>query len=168
MVMDTSATATARSVWLELENLHRDNTDTRAVLLEEQFYGLQQGDLSMGDYCRKVKALADELAGLGVAIADRSLVRKTLRGLNHRYANMRMNLGMRQPLPSFTEMRSALMLEDMCSGADSPATAFYASGNSLTRNNDRGSAAPGCSACSCHPFRSRWQLWQSGRQSTSS
>jgi hypothetical protein len=135
MVMDTSATATAYAVWTAIEGLYRDNADTRAVYLEQEFYSLQQGVLSMTDYCKKQKALAAELSAVGTTILDKGLVLNTLRGLNKRFRHMRTLISMQKPLPSFNETRSALILEELSSGTDSdpPHMAFVAANSSSTK-----------------------------------
>ncbi|XP_044401065.1 uncharacterized protein [Triticum aestivum] len=130
MVMDTSAAATAHVVWTAIEGLYCDNADTRAIYLEQEFYSLQQGVLSMTDYCKKQKALAAELSA-----PDKGLVLNTLRGLNKRFQHMRTLISIQKPLPSSNEMRSALILEELSSGTDSdpPHMAFVTANPSSTK-----------------------------------
>ena len=92
MVMDSSATA--YDIWMRIEGLYRDNADTRAIYLEQEFHGLMQGLMSVVDYCRKQKTLVDELTHLGTPVVDNSLVLNTLHGLNRRFAHMRTLLSM--------------------------------------------------------------------------
>lgn len=46
-----SLTATARSVWHDLELQFLGNGERRAVNLTAELHHLQQDDLSIGDYC---------------------------------------------------------------------------------------------------------------------
>jgi hypothetical protein len=46
------------------------------------FRNFVQGDLSMTEYCRKMKAMADSLGDLDCPASDRNLVLNVLRGLN--------------------------------------------------------------------------------------
>jgi hypothetical protein len=47
-----------------------------------------RGALSVDDYCRKIKGMADALADLGEPIPDRTFVLNLLRGLNERFQFM--------------------------------------------------------------------------------
>ena len=53
---------TARVVWLGLEQQFIGNKETRALHLDAKFPTFVQGDLSIDDYCRHLKAMADQLA----------------------------------------------------------------------------------------------------------
>jgi hypothetical protein len=44
------------------------------------FCNFVQGDLSMSDYCHKMKSMADSLVDLGCAISDRNLILNVLQG----------------------------------------------------------------------------------------
>lgn len=72
-----------------------------------------QGSMSVADYCRKQKELADALTAVGTPIVDRSLVLNTLRGLSPHFAHMRTLISMQRPMPTFLETRSALLLEEL-------------------------------------------------------
>jgi hypothetical protein len=77
---------TARQAWLALEDQFLGNRDARALHLDAQFHLFSQGDLSVGEYCRQMKGLADSLRDLGELVADRTLVLNLLRGLSPRTA----------------------------------------------------------------------------------
>ena len=79
---------TARGAWLGLEQQFLNNRESRAMLLDAEFRTLCQGALSVDDYCRKMKTMADALADLGEPIQDRTLVLNILRGLNERFQFM--------------------------------------------------------------------------------
>lgn len=42
---------TAHALWVAIETLFRDNKESRAIFLSNQFHSLVQGDLSIADYC---------------------------------------------------------------------------------------------------------------------
>jgi len=48
------------------------NRETRALHLDAGFWLFVQGDLSVGDYCHKMKGMADALGDHGVVIQDRT------------------------------------------------------------------------------------------------
>ena len=79
---------TARAAWLGLEQQFFNNRESRAMLLDAEFRTLCQGALSIDEYCRKMKSMADALADLGEPVLDRTLVLNVLRGLNERFQFM--------------------------------------------------------------------------------
>jgi hypothetical protein len=56
--------------------------------LDATFCNFLQGDLSVSDYCRKMKSVANTLADLGCAISDRNLFLNVLQGLNKWYDHL--------------------------------------------------------------------------------
>jgi hypothetical protein len=70
----SSQGATARDAWLAVESQFLGNLETRAIQLETKFRNFIQGDLSVTEYCRRLKKMADDLTALGEAVTDRTLV----------------------------------------------------------------------------------------------
>nr|XP_051229807.1 uncharacterized protein LOC127347685 [Lolium perenne] len=126
--------ATARIIWDAIENLFRDNKKHRAIQLEADFRNTPQGDLSISDYCAKLKALADSLGDIGHPISDETLVLTLLRGLNENYAHLRSFLPFQVPFPTFLQTRSALILEETQKKVDvknTAGTTLWACGQSV-------------------------------------
>ena len=74
--------STARQVWDSIANLFHNNKKSRALALDAEFRSTPQGDMSVHDYCTKLKSLADALSDVGQNISDEGLVLTALRGLN--------------------------------------------------------------------------------------
>ena len=126
--------ASARTIWDAIENLFRDNKKHRAIQLESEFRNTPQGDMSISDYCAKLKGLADALMDVGQTISDENLVLTLLRGLNDNYAHLRSFLPFQVPFPPFLQTRSALILEENQKKTDAKnaaSTALWASGNNV-------------------------------------
>jgi hypothetical protein len=68
-------------VWLALEEQFLRNRAARAFHLDAQFHQIS-GGLSVGEYCRQMKGMADSLHDLGEQVAHRTLVLNLLRGLS--------------------------------------------------------------------------------------
>jgi hypothetical protein len=64
----------AFSLWHAVEALFHANELQRAVYLETELRSLQQGDMSMNDYCTKLKRIADQLRDIGHAVSEPSQV----------------------------------------------------------------------------------------------
>jgi hypothetical protein len=136
--------STARAIWDAIENLFRDNKKHRAIQLEADFYNMPQGDLSISNYCAKLKNLADSLIDVGQPIGDETLVLTLLRGLNDTYAHLRLFLPFQEPFPLFVQMRSTLILEETQRRTDAhnvASTALWAMVQSILPNNG-GTRAP--------------------------
>jgi hypothetical protein len=71
---------TARHLWLAIENQFLGNREQRTLHLDAVFCTFVQGDLSINEYCRKFKAMADDLADLDAPVEDCILVLIILRG----------------------------------------------------------------------------------------
>nr|XP_051209055.1 uncharacterized protein LOC127326233 [Lolium perenne] len=137
--------STALTIWDAIENLFRDNKKHRAIQLEADFRNTPQGDLSISDYCAKLKNLADSLTDVGQPISDETLVLTLLRGLNDTYAHLRSFLPFQVPFPSFLQTRSALILEETQRRTDArnaASTALWAMGQSVLPNNGGARAPP--------------------------
>jgi len=103
----------ARAAWLGLEQQFLNNRESRAMLLDAEFRTLSQGALSIDDYCRKMKGMADALADLGEPVHDRTLVLNILRGLNERFQFMSQFITRQKPFPSFADVRADLRLAEL-------------------------------------------------------
>jgi hypothetical protein len=118
---------TARQAWLALEYQFLGNSDVRALHLDAQFHLFSQGDLSMGEYYRQMKGLADSLRDLGEPVVDRTLVLNLLRGLSPCYGHMKALIKRSVPFPTFHAVQNELLLEEltMANEAPTPALALY-------------------------------------------
>jgi hypothetical protein len=79
----------ARDAWLSLENHFRVNSKTLTLHIDATFQGFIQGDLSINNYCRKMKGFVDSLSDLSVDITDRIIVLNILLGLNKNFEHLR-------------------------------------------------------------------------------
>ena len=109
--------ASAHTVWAAVESQFLDNQETRALLLDAQFRGFKQGDLSISDYCRRLKTMADQLGNLGEPVSDRTLVLNLVRGLNAKYTAIGRHIRRGRPFPTFLEAKNDLLLEEITVGA---------------------------------------------------
>ena len=58
------------------------NTEAPALRLNSSFWTFVQGDLSVSEFCRQMKGMADSLGDLGCPMEDRILVLNVLYGLS--------------------------------------------------------------------------------------
>jgi hypothetical protein len=66
-----------------------DNSMSRVLQLDARFHAFKQGDLSVSDYCRRMKGMAEDLRVLGETVIDRHLVLNLLQSLNKRFDHMK-------------------------------------------------------------------------------
>jgi hypothetical protein len=120
--------ATARHLWLAIENQFLDNREQRTLHLDAAFRNFVQGDLTVSEYCRKFKNMADALANLGSPVDDRILVLNILRGLNPRFEHLGAIIRRYTSFPFLLKVRDDLILEELHldnSGPPADATALY-------------------------------------------
>ncbi|XP_039788363.1 uncharacterized protein LOC120654781 [Panicum virgatum] len=120
--------STARTTWLAIEAQFLGNKEVRALHLDARFRTFVQGDLSITDYCKVFKRMADDLADLGEPVTDRTLVLNVLRGLNEKFASIGRHLRRGRPFPSFLEVCDDLILEEitLAEKASTPSSALLA------------------------------------------
>ena len=118
---------TGRQAWLALEEQFLGNRDARALHLDAQFHLFSQGDLSVDEYCRQMKGMADSLRDLGEPVADRTLVLNLLHGLSPRYGHLKALIKRTVPFPTFHAFRNEILLEEltMVYEATAPAPVLY-------------------------------------------
>jgi hypothetical protein len=84
----------------------------RTVYSLQEFHSLFQGDMTVNDYCSRLKKLFDILRDVGHPVSNAALVVSTLRGLNPKFTNAISVLGSRTPPPDFLFVRSYLIQEE--------------------------------------------------------
>jgi hypothetical protein len=104
---------TTHQVWLAIEDQLLGNHKFRTLYLDTQFHNFVQGDLSIDDYCRRMKTMYDDLRDLSVHIDNRTLVLKLLQGLNKKFDSLKMVLMWTKPFSSFCEVWNDLLLEEL-------------------------------------------------------
>ncbi|XP_020165174.1 uncharacterized protein [Aegilops tauschii subsp. strangulata] len=82
VMADEDATLT---VWTAIDGLFRDNQLARAVYIDAEYHAVVQGDMTVMQYCTKLKMYADQLRDLGQPVSEPRQVFHLLRGLNRQY-----------------------------------------------------------------------------------
>ena len=98
---------------MALEGQFLGNAEYRALQLDATFRTFVQGDLSVGEYCRRMKSMADALHDLGDPVSDRVLVLNVLRGLSSTYDHLKGWIARQRPFPTFLLVRDDLALEEI-------------------------------------------------------
>jgi uncharacterized membrane protein YgcG len=148
-----------RHLWLAIENQFLDNREHRTLHLDASFHTFIQGDLSVNEYCRKFKAMADGLANLGAPVDDRILVLNILRMLNQCFEHVVSIIRRYSPFLNFLIVRDDLLLEELHMDSIGPSAASTA----LYTNIASPTAKPPSSTLSHPPHGSNGSI--SGNQS---
>jgi hypothetical protein len=114
---------TARHLWLAIENQFLGNREQRTLHLDAAFRTFVQSDLSVNEYCRKFKAMADGLADLGAPVEDRILILNILRGLNQRFEHVGSIIRRYSLFSNFLKVQDDLLLEEIHMDSTGPPTA---------------------------------------------
>jgi hypothetical protein len=107
---------TARQAWVALEGQFLGNAEYRALQLDATFRTFIQGDLSIGEYCWRMKSMANALHDLEDLVSDRVLVLNVLRGLSSTYSHLKSWIARQRPFPTFLQVRDDLTLEEITRG----------------------------------------------------
>jgi hypothetical protein len=113
MVVDTTVPLPAHEMWSRIFNIYHDNAETCSSYLEQEFYGLQQGSMTVTDYCRNRRFSRTSSTSSARSSPKKRLVQNTLRGLGSRLAYIRTLTLQQRPLPPFLDVRSSLLLEEL-------------------------------------------------------
>nr|XP_020166172.1 uncharacterized protein LOC109751699 [Aegilops tauschii subsp. strangulata] len=70
------------AMWTRRCDLFLDSQLQRRVFRQDEFFIMQQNDLSIDEYCTRLKVLVDELRDVGMNIDDSVLLTNLLRGLH--------------------------------------------------------------------------------------
>jgi hypothetical protein len=143
----------AFTLWHAIEDLFHDNELQRVVYLETELCSLNQGDMSMNDYCTKLKRIADQLHDIGHTVSEPSQVLNLLRGLSPKYRHVKPVITSKFPPHTFQSARSFLILEELSLQHDSTVEAGQAltashgdhgnySGSASSGNKDGSSSTP--------------------------
>jgi hypothetical protein len=87
----------------------------------------EQGDLSVGEFCRQMKTKADALRDLGHAVPEPTLVLNVLRGLNSSFDHLRTWITRQKPFPTFLQVWDDLVLEEITRGPVTASPTFASS-----------------------------------------
>ena len=140
--------ASARTISCALEDQFLSNRETHALHLDVQFRNLVQGDLSISDFCRHLKSMAQQLVDLGEHVTDRTLTLNLIRGLNERFSDAGRHIRRGNPFPKFKDAVNELILEEltMAHQHSAPSTALLAAGKGAPSG-----APPPSSSSGAHP-----------------
>jgi hypothetical protein len=114
---------TACHLWLAIESQFLGNREQRTLHLDVVFRTFVQGGLSVSEYCRKFKAMADGLADLGSPVEDRIFILNILQGLNQRFEHVGSIIRCYSPFPNFLKVQDNLLLEEIHMDSMGPPTA---------------------------------------------
>jgi hypothetical protein len=77
------------------------------------FHNFLQGDLSVSDYCHKMKSMALSLGNLGCMFSGRNLILNVLRGLNKWYDHLWVIIMRITPFLTFHMAQDELVLKEI-------------------------------------------------------
>ncbi|KAM0837427.1 hypothetical protein ACQ4PT_061674 [Festuca glaucescens] len=76
---------TAYTAWQCLHTFFYDNREGQAMQLNQDLRDTPRGDLSIGEYCGRLKHIANQLEEVGAPITDRALTMQLIDGLGEKF-----------------------------------------------------------------------------------
>ncbi|VFQ64604.1 unnamed protein product [Cuscuta campestris] len=107
-----SSVSTASALWEMIHDLFHDNKHARAMQLEHQFRTTVKGSTPMATYCQELRNIADWLDDVDAPVSEHQLILQMLRGLPDDLQAQTSFLQFQDPMSSFLQVRSALLLLD--------------------------------------------------------
>jgi hypothetical protein len=90
-----------------------NNREQHTLYLDAVFHTFVQDDLLINEYCRKFKAMTDDLADLDAHVEDWILFLNILQGLNQRFEHVGSIIRRYSPFPNFLKVWDDLLLEEL-------------------------------------------------------
>uniref|UniRef100_A0ACD5TJ87 Uncharacterized protein n=1 Tax=Avena sativa TaxID=4498 RepID=A0ACD5TJ87_AVESA len=103
---------TAYDAWTRLHTFFYDNREGQAMDLNTQLHDMPHGDLSIDEYCRRLKHIADQLEEEDAPISDRALTMKMIDGLGEKFELQAEILTNMTSYPTFAQAQSRLQLAE--------------------------------------------------------
>jgi hypothetical protein len=100
---------TARGAWSTLEKMFASSSRARIMQIRMQLANIQKGELTVADYFRKVKRLADMLAAIGKRLEDEELISYLLGGLPSDYYSLVTSITTRHDAYSISDVYAHLL-----------------------------------------------------------
>lgn len=104
--------ATAHATWLAIESQFLGNHTTRALFADQEFRS-SQDDLSVSEYYRRYKHMAEDLRNVDEPISDHKLVFNIIRSLIERFNALVLHLRWSNPPPHLSPTTDDLQLEEL-------------------------------------------------------
>ncbi|KAE8796876.1 hypothetical protein D1007_28000 [Hordeum vulgare] len=108
-----SSDSTAFHLRQQLEIFFYDNATGRSIHIGADFCAMIQGDMMIPQYYRWLQNLASAMTDVGEPVLDRSFTLQLIRGLSRRFHIMATLLPIQQPFPTFLQVWSRLLLEEI-------------------------------------------------------
>ncbi|KAL6572462.1 hypothetical protein OROMI_013420 [Orobanche minor] len=103
---------TTMEAWDRLHDIFLENHNFRVVALEHDFSHVKMRDYpNVSAYCQRLKSLSDQLKSVGAPVFE-SFVLELINGLMEAYKNVGTHIRQSKSLPSFSDTRSSLRLEE--------------------------------------------------------
>ncbi|GKE02287.1 hypothetical protein Tco_1390270 [Tanacetum coccineum] len=78
----------AKALCDHLKDLFHDSKDARAINLDNELRSIKIGNMTVNEYCTKIKSMANRLKNLDCQVSEKNLVIYTVNGLDSRFATL--------------------------------------------------------------------------------
>ncbi|KAK3133384.1 hypothetical protein QOZ80_6AG0535860 [Eleusine coracana subsp. coracana] len=102
----------AYTTWTAITDQFLDNVIQRTVQARQAFHALHQEDMTISEYCGKIKVLSDTLRDVGAPVSDPDLVVHLLSGLNDKFGHCITTISAARPRMTFRQAWSFLLQEE--------------------------------------------------------
>ncbi|CAN6343713.1 unnamed protein product [Urochloa humidicola] len=163
----------AFTAWKAIGSQFLDNVVLRTTQARQKLHALSQGDMTITEYCGKIKRYADILRDVGSPLTDQEMVITLLGGMSDKFAHCAPTISASRPPMRFVDARSFLQQEEVWI-ADRAQKAASTALLSLSHSSGTSSNVPAAGSTTSPPApgstnggfdRPRKRKKQAGRQS---
>nr|GEW51667.1 hypothetical protein [Tanacetum cinerariifolium] len=134
---------TAKKAWDRLKDIFQDNKNSRALSLEHLFSNTHLDSFSnISSYCQELKMLADQLANVAAPVLNQRLVLQLIACLNESYDGVATIIQQSDPLPTFYDACSKLILEETRKNRQAAINGLTTGSTLITTVDNRDSKQP--------------------------
>ncbi|XP_071688402.1 uncharacterized protein [Rutidosis leptorrhynchoides] len=156
----------AHQSWDHIEQLFRNNKESRAMELENELRTIVLCDNTMTKYCCKIQMISDLLENIDSGVSDKNLVTYMVNGLPEKFDNTAEITTYKVSIPTFLEARSMLLLAETriqnCINIPTTAHDVHSSSNSILYKNASSSGSHNRNRGNNRILNYTWQTGRDG------
>lgn len=103
---------TSQEIWCQLKEKYASASQSNIQHLKTSLYNIRKGSDSIDKYLLRVKVICDQLAAVGVSMADEDIQVSVLNGLPSAYVTIKTIIRTKKTLISMQELRSLLLIAE--------------------------------------------------------
>lgn len=128
---------TVCDIWVALKEMFGSQSRARVIQIRMQLTNLYKGDMSMQDYFRKAKGLADTMTSIGNPLKDEKVISYLLVGLGDQYDSLVTSMTTCSKPMTLNDLYAHLMTYEVHKEHNNASLQIGSSANNIVKNNQK-------------------------------